>query len=252
MLRPKVLFKFLILVIVKNIFRLFYRFDVPMKQMTSCEGRIDYSQVKMFIILNHTSLFEPVFLGSYSNRLLWQFAERFVFPVASKTMNNRLFNKIYSNMASKTISVSRKRDATWDHFLQQIDANSMVGIAPEGHMKRPNGLDSKGRPLVIRRGFIDVLEKIGDCKILVLYSHGLHHIQTPGEGFPKLFKRVSGRLELWSRDDFITSAITKHPEANTDDSLVKFLTSRRDLFCKSTENSGKQSSAEVITTVSTN
>ena len=223
--------QFSILMTVKTVFRCFYRFEVPVHTMHLEDSKPDYSKVKLFLLLNHTSLFEPAFLAGFSNSLLWQMSNRFVYPVATKTMKKPLFNRIFRSLAPKTVPISRKRDGSWEKFINEVEADSMVGIAPEGHMKRTNGLDGKGCPLVVRPGFTDVMKKLDGGQVMILYSGGLHHVQAPGTGLPKPFKTIRGRLEIWSREVFTKQATSLYPELEYGEALAKFVTLRRDLFC---------------------
>ena len=72
----------------------------------------------------------------------------------------------------------------------------MVMILPEGRMKRANGLDSEGKPMTVRGGIADILETIGEGRMLLAYSGGLHHVQIPGDRFPRLFKTIRINLEV--------------------------------------------------------
>jgi hypothetical protein len=93
------------------------------------------------------------------------------------------------------VSVTRSRDRSWRDFLSRIDESAVVLISPEGRMKRRDGLDKHGRPMTLRGGIVDVLELKNEGTMLLVYSEGLHHVQAPGEGLPRLFVRVRARLE---------------------------------------------------------
>ena len=86
--------------------------------------------------------------------------------------------------------------------MKLITSDSIVAILPEGRMKRKNGLDKHGKPMSVRGGVADILEVMNDGKILFVYSGGLHHIQTPGQVFPKLFKKIKLSLELVELSDY--------------------------------------------------
>ena len=64
-------------------------------------------------------------------------------------------------------------------------------IAPEGRMKRPNGLDKFGKAMTIRGGVTDIIEVLNDGGMILALSGGLHHVQAPGQHFPRLFKKIS-------------------------------------------------------------
>ena len=154
-----------------------------------------WSNIKMIAVLNHTSLFEPLVLGAAPWRILWRIAGRIIAPGADVTMNRPVAGMLLKYFAPKMMPISRERDETWDNFLAAIEPESVVVIAPEGRMKRPDGLDKKGRPMSVRGGVADILEVLPDGEMIVVYSGGLHHIQVPGQGLPKLFKRVKIQTE---------------------------------------------------------
>ena len=61
-------------------------------------------------------------------------------------------------------------------------------------MKRPGGLDKFGKPMNVKGGVADILENINDGAMILCISGGLHHIQTPGQVFPRLFKTIHMNL----------------------------------------------------------
>jgi len=67
-------------------------------------------------------------------------------------------------------------------------------IAPEGLMKRPNGLDKFGKEMSVRGGIADIIEKMDSGRMILCLSGGLHHVQSPGEQFPHLFKTIKMNL----------------------------------------------------------
>ena len=93
-------------------------------------------------------------------------------------------------------SVSQKRDDTWSQFLNSIHRDSIVALFPEGRMKRKNGLDKYGNQLSVKGGIADVLRRMEDGLMLIEYSGGMHHVQAPGQRFPRLFRTVRVRLEV--------------------------------------------------------
>lgn len=202
----KVLFHFAVLLTIKLFCKLAYRFDMSwVSQQGKTNDRINFKDVRLFVLLNHTSLMEPLFIGSFPVSLLWNMSKRMVYPVADKTLKRPLAGLFFKLLAPKTISLTRKRDKSWSKFIDAVKANSLVGIAPEGRMKRLSGLDREGRPMSIKSGIADLLSSVNSGKILFLYSGGLHHIQAPGSGLPKLFKTISGRFEQISIPDYKNS-----------------------------------------------
>ena len=106
-------------------------------------------------------------------------------------------------IAAHVIPITRARDHTWFQVLRKIDPESMVILLPEGRMMRRNGLDSAGKSMTVRSGIADVLEAVGEGRMLIGYSGGLHHIQAPGELIPRLFKKVRMNLELVDIADYV-------------------------------------------------
>lgn len=191
-----------------------------------------FENIKIFLLLNHTSLFEPLLVGAFPNNLLWQIAKRFVYPIADKTYKRPLVGKIFKSFAPHTISLTRKRDSSWDKFVNLThQKNCLIGLAPEGRMKRPNGLDKNGQPMNIKGGITELLEKIQSGKMLVLYSGGLHHIQTPGSGFPKLFKKINLKFESLDINQYKDFLKNVYPDKTFAMSVITDLQARRDFYC---------------------
>jgi hypothetical protein len=63
-------------------------------------------------------------------------------------------------------------------------------IFPEGRMKRLGGLDKYGKPMSVKAGVADILDKLESGKMLIAYSGGLHHVQAPGQTLPHIFKKI--------------------------------------------------------------
>lgn len=213
--------------------RLFYR--VEDEWIGDFKAR-DWGHLRAIIILNHTSLYEPLLAGIADWRLLWLFSRHGVLPVAEKTMRRRI-GLFFKFMVRHPVVVTRQRDHTWDRVLNSVDDKSIVIILPEGRMKRRDGLDSKGRPMTVRGGIADILEPLDEGRILLLCSGGFHHIQTPGESrFPKLFKSIRARLELVDLADYKSQVVAAAAEGvSFRDAVVKDLTERRDQHCPSLE-----------------
>jgi len=183
-------------------------------------------------VLNHTSLFEVLLAGVPPNSFLWRMARYGVVPVASKTTERPILGKFYKLIAGNVVAISRERDHTWEAVLKSIDPRSMVVILPEGRMKRANGLDAYGRPLVVRGGIADILAATREGRWLSCYSLGLHHVQIPGQGLPKLFKTVRLRLEVIDVAAYCAALPADDPEAFRA-GVIADLTERRDRYCTS-------------------
>ena len=63
-------------------------------------------------------------------------------------------------------------------------------------MRRADGKDKAGKEMNVRPGVADVLKRQNEGAILFVYSGGLHHVQTPGQALPRVFKRIFVNLEL--------------------------------------------------------
>jgi len=147
--------------------------------------------------MNHTSLFELLFIGIAPVTFLRMLSKHMVAPGADKTLNRPVVGKLFKLFNPAMTAITRKRDDTWQQFLDSVAQDSIVLIAPEGRMKRKNGLDLEGKKMTVRPGIIDILEKQNQGQMLIIYSGGLHHVQVPGEGFPHLFKTVRANSEVF-------------------------------------------------------
>ena len=153
-----------------------------------------WSQAKLMVFLNHTSLYEPLFIQHLSFSFLWQLVGRVNIPGADITLNRPIVGRFWKMMLPNISSVTRKKDDSWINYLNSIKPDSMILIAPEGRMKRPGGLDKFGKSMNVKGGVADILENLNDGAMILCISGGLHHIQTPGQVFPRLFKTIHMNL----------------------------------------------------------
>jgi 1-acyl-sn-glycerol-3-phosphate acyltransferase len=185
---------FLLLLLFKLACRLFYCFDVERVGVVPPDP---WKHLRIIAVLNHTSLYEPIFATLLPPRVLWQLAQSGVVPIASKTMNRRGTGWVFRVVGRRVISVSRKRDFSWQEVLRYCcGPDAITVIFPEGRMLRRTGLDSDGRPMTVRSGIADLLAGIPSGRMLLAYSGGLHHVAAPGDRVPRLFKRIAIRLEV--------------------------------------------------------
>ena len=191
-------FIFFILLFVKLISQIFYKFEG--KYIGDQDP--NWTDLKLIMLINHTSLYEPLFLGVAPINLLWLGSSRFLAPGADKTLERPIVGWFYKNLVPRMISISRKRDHTWDNFLSQIGEESMILMAPEGRMMRETGLDKNGKEMSIKTGIVDILKGLKGGKMILLYSGGLHHVQVPGQRLPKLFKTLKMNVEIASIVDY--------------------------------------------------
>ncbi len=185
--------KFFILLLFKLLAILLYRFNI---HWLSPKNDEDWKQVNLIIFLNHTSLFETLFLRLLPNKVLWRLAKDLLIPSADSTLKRPIIGKLLRFIVPGCIPISRKNDHTWQNFLDHIEDKKITAIMPEGRMKRRNGLDKEGNPMSIRGGIVDVMQRLEHGKILFVYSGGLHHIQAPGEKLPKVFKTIKANIEV--------------------------------------------------------
>lgn len=196
----KTYFIFLVLLKAKLFAHLFYRFssrwvgEVP-------EERWD--GIRLIVLLNHTSLFEWLYVGVAPWTLVWQIAAHGVVPVADKTLKRPFVGRFFSVVAQHVVPISRKPDESWRQLLESVnDPKATVLILPEGRMKRASGLDAEGRPMTVRGGVADIMRSIDSGRVLFGYMAGLHHVQIPGQRFPRLFKRLEMTLEAVELEDY--------------------------------------------------
>jgi hypothetical protein len=221
------LFVFSSLSTLKYLSRLFYRHDF---QWVGEVPPHPWRNIRLVAFLNHTSLFEPVFLGGVPASFIWRLAAHGVVPAADKTTGRPLVGIIFKLVAHNVIAISRERDHTWFAVLEKIDPDSMVIILPEGRMKRANGLDLKGNPMNVRGGIADILLAMQSGKMLIAYSGGLHHVQVPGHA-PRIFKTVRMRLEIVDMAAYIERMMADGGAEAFKRNVMKDLDARRDHYC---------------------
>ncbi|MCG8455203.1 MAG: hypothetical protein MI919_02910 [Holophagales bacterium] len=184
---------FALLMLIKGTGRLLFRHDVSWVGQVPAGDR--WARIRVAALLHHTSLLEIVYLATVPVRVLWRLARHGVAPAADVTIRRPFVGRLFRAMAHRVVSITRQRDETWEHLLREIGPHALVLLAPEGRMMRADGRDKRGEPMSIRGGIADILETAGDGRLLLVYSGGLHHVQVPGRGWPRLFQRVRLRLE---------------------------------------------------------
>jgi hypothetical protein len=164
--------------------------------------QIQWEEIRLVVLLNHTSLFEPVFVSVIPNKNLWRAANRLVVPIADVTMNRPVVGKIFRVLAPQAIAITRKRDDSWNEFMSKIADNALILIFPEGRMKRKGGLDKFGKPMNVKGGIADILEKMDHGKMIIAYSGGLHHVQAPGHRTFHVFKTIRVGVEQFDINEY--------------------------------------------------
>ncbi len=190
----------------------FYRVKV---NWITPQKKIRWNELRLIICLNHTSLFEFLFAAAIPNKNLWRAIDRLVLPVADVTMNRPIAGWFFKLLIPNAVSITRKRDGSWAQLIEKVGGDSLIIIFPEGRMMRKDGLDKHGKPMTIKGGVTEILSKLDHGKMLIAYSGGLHHVQAPGDLFPKMFKTIEvdfEQLEISEykknfENDFRTSVI---------------------------------------------
>ena len=208
--------------------KLFYRCEVG---WVGSPPPDPWADLRLICILNHTSLYEWLYASAAPDRFIRQLAWHGVVPVAEKTIDRPLVGLFYRMLARHVVSITRKRDHTWAAVLQRIEDSAVVVMLPEGRMKRANGLDLAGKPMDIRGGVADVIQAIPEGKFLIAYSGGLHHVQHPGEAFPRLFKTIRLNFENLDLAQYRAELLGRHGAEGFRDAVRKDLEERRDRFC---------------------
>ncbi len=215
---------------VKAVSRTFWRHDIAW--VGELPPGDPWGQLRITAILNHTSLFEWIWGGSPPARFLWQMASHGVIPVADTTINRPGIGHFFRFIGHNVVSISRERDHTWKEVMSKIDdERSLVVMAPEGRMMRADGLDKHGKPMTVRGGIADILEATPSGRMLLAYSGGLHHVQMPGERFPRLFKPVRLRLETLDIPTYRAEILAQAGERGFKRAVAEDLQRRRDLYC---------------------
>lgn len=217
----------------KGISRVFWRFEETWVGDVPLSGD-RWKGIRLVVILNHTSLFEWIYAALPPARFFAHLARHGVVPVAEKTLRRPLVGRFFGAVAPHVVPVSRQRDHTWRTVLEKVDdRESMMILLPEGRMMRRDGMDSRGNPMTVRGGIADILETMDDGRLLFAYSGGLHHVQTPGEALPRLFRTVRMSFEVV---EIAAYRAARHAEAGSGKNgfkaaVVADLERRRDRYC---------------------
>lgn len=191
---------------------------------------IHWEELRLAIILNHTSLYEPLFISALPNYRLWRAIKRVVVPIADVTMNRPIIGLFFKTLVPNAIAITRKRDETWDKFVAKAKENTLILIFPEGRMKRKDGLDKHGKPMSVKGGVADILELIEKGKMLIAYSGGLHHVQAPGDILPSLFKEICITFEELDIVEY-KKLLSLNPSADFKSNMILDLETRMGKYC---------------------
>jgi hypothetical protein len=184
---------FLVLLLLKALSRLCYRFEL---EWVGAPPADPWRDVRILALLNHTSLYEPIYAAHVPVRVLWRIARHGVVPIADKTLDRTGPGTVFRLLAGRVVRLTRKRDETWQLLLEHWrDPCAVMVLCPEGRMLRPTGYDGDGEPMTVRGGVADLLATVGSGRMTVFYSGGLHQVAPPESRVPRLFRRVAARLE---------------------------------------------------------
>jgi 1-acyl-sn-glycerol-3-phosphate acyltransferase len=217
-----------LLLCVKLFSATFYRFKINWLGALPADP---WNGLRLVLVLNHTSLYEPLFAGFLPNRFLKNIAHNGLVPVADKTLKRPAVGRFYRVVAGKVVPVTRLRDNSWAHFIDIIQPSSLVVLAPEGRMKRANGMDLDGMPMTIRGGVADLLMAIPGGRMLIAYSGGLHHVQVPNQMIPKLFKTLCMNIEILDIALYRAMMLRRHGLAGFKKGVICDLETRRSIHC---------------------
>jgi len=224
----KRLFNFLILLFLKILVRFVYRFDF---QWVDGEPEDAWGPYRILAILNHTSLFEWLFVGGVPVKFLWQIAGHAVVPIADITLRRPIVGSFYRLLVPHLMPITRQADRTWKAVIDFVSEDLMIIILPEGRMKRRDGLDKEGRKMTVRGGIADIMQGISSGRMLAAYSGGLHHVQAPGQHLPRLFKTLRMRLEEIDIPEYKTELGADSDPQAFKQRVKRDLESRRDRYC---------------------
>ena len=227
---PKAVVVFSLLMLLKGLSRVLFRFEHEWIGDTK-DDEDPWRDACVGAVLNHTSLFEPVFVGVLPPSVLWRLATVGAIPIADVTMARPIVGRFFRLIAAQVITVSRKRDATWKSVLSTVRPDSLIVLMPEGRMMRPGGLDKSGRPMTVRGGIADIVGALPVGRLVLGYSGGLHHVQAPGQRFPRLFRTVRIRTESLDISAYRESLLAEAGQRGFKRAVVRDLERRRDANC---------------------
>ena len=193
----RTLLSFIILLSIKAFTKLFYTTEVVW-----INSEPSFDRIRLIAFLNHTSLYEPLYIGVLPVSFIWRLARKLIAPGADKTLDRPLVGFFWKIMSPGMISITRRRDKSWIRFMNAIHDRAVVIMALEGRMKRRNGLDLAGRKMTAKSGVADIIAELEEGNILVAYSGGLHHVQVPGQKLPRLFKKLKLNLEILDVEEY--------------------------------------------------
>ena len=219
---------YVLLLFIKGLGRTFYKFNI------SWIGKIPedpWKNLRLVVFLNHTSLFEWLFVGGVPVRFLWRISGHAMVPIADITLRRPVVGSFYRLLVPHLLPITRQADRTWKAVIDFVQDDVMVIILPEGRMKRLDGRDKDGREMTVRGGIADLLQGIPDGTMLLAYSGGLHHVQAPGQHLPRLFKTLRMRLQEVDIPTYKSELGAAGDPQSFKHDVKRDLESRRDRYC---------------------
>ena len=105
---------------------------------------------------------------------------------------------------------------------------------------RRGGLDKTGKPMTVRGGIADLIRATGDGKLVLGYSGGLHHVQAPGDKWPRLFRTIRINYESLDLPAYRGGLSDGNDHKRSfKRAVITDLERRRDTHCPATEETGK-------------
>ncbi len=227
-----------------RILKVFLKFFYRYKAYGCSLKEQDLSNTRCIILLNHTSLFEFLALPFVPNQLLRKIVGNAKLAGADTTFQNMPFiRRVYQFLSREAVSISRKRDQTWNRFIESNLVKPIWMLAPEGRMKRPDGFDKNGLKMTVKGGIADILSRLDEGNLLVGYSGGLHHIAPPGHKIPRIGKTIQYYFEVYSISQLNKKMGLKSKDTDSKDwqdyrkNMIHFLEKKRDTICCRLEDS---------------
>lgn len=189
------LIRFILMCTLKLICSVLYRFEL---RWLSDENFKQFKDVRLIVFLNHTSLFEPLFIGACPLSVLWRLSGELIAPGADITLNDRpIVGKIYHSLLPGLVPITRKKDESWQHFMSLVSKDTLVAILPEGRMKRSSGLDKHGNAMTVRGGVADILAVKEHGKFCLSIAAACITFSPLGISYPRYLKPFALMCRSW-------------------------------------------------------
>src|SRR5665647_593599 len=101
---------FFILVTIKIVSMVFWRLEYKWLNPTPPDP---WKKAKMIVLMNHTSLFEPIYVQAFSFSYLWYLSARMNVPGADITLNRPIVGRFWKMMVPNIVAVTRRNDGSW-------------------------------------------------------------------------------------------------------------------------------------------